>query len=247
MVALYLGEQNLFAALGPRRTDQDFNQTRRKLIASFRKGDTNEVIRLMNVSFNGRNYSLLHLFKDTQRRILNDLLTSTWDEVESSFRQIYEHNYAIIRLIRNMNMPLPKALSVPAEFIINEDLRRQIQADEIDLNRLRNLADEAAQLSLDLDCEKMKFEGALKINRLMNQLNETPTDDELLQTIEKTLEILKTLTPDMDLQNAQNIFFTITKERSPEMKKKADAGDQQAQKWLVHFKNLAHHLGLEVP
>lgn len=247
MVALYLGEQNLFAALGPRTAEQDFNQTRAKLAGSFRKGDTNEVIRLMNVYFDGRNYSILHLFKDPQRRILNELLANTREEIESSFRHIYEHNYAIMQMIRGMNMPLPKALSVLAEFVVNEDLRRVIQADEIDISRLRNLTDEAVQFSLELDRERLKFEGGLKINRLMSQLNESPGNGDLLRAIERTLEILKILTPDMDLQNAQNIFFTVAKERKPEMKNKADAGDPQAQKWLEHFKNLANHLGLAVP
>jgi hypothetical protein len=247
IVALYLEDQNLFASLGPRGADQDFNQFKRKIIKSFRKGDTSEVIRLMDIYFNGRGYSLWHLFKDQQHRILNEMLAHTWDELEDSFKHIYEHNYAIMQLIRNINMPLPKALSVPAEFVINEALRRVIGSDEIDIDRLRNLADEASQLSLELDREKLSFEAGRKINELMNRLNKAPNDPMLLQAIERTLEILKTMTPDMDLQNAQNIFFTIAKEKRPEMKNKADAGDQESKKWIEHFNNLAQHLGLAVP
>jgi hypothetical protein len=256
-VVLYLGDHNMFVTIRSLGPDEDFHQVRDMIDEAFRKGDNNEVVRLMNVSFNGRNYSLSHLFKDQQRRILNELLANTWDEIESSFRHIFEHNYAIMQMIQNINMPLPKALSTPAEFILNQDICRAIQAEEIDLNQLRNLADESARLSLDLDREKLRFEGGQKISQLMNRLGgeaalETalggsPEDVKLLQTIERTVEILKLITPEMDLQNAQNVFFSIAKSRYAQIKAKAQSGDETAQKWIGLFENLAQHLGLSVP
>ena len=103
---LYLGDHHLFAAVQGRMPDDQFKRIRQDLVKAFRKGDSNEVMRQMNVAFDGKNYSLTHLFKDQQREILNWLLESTWKEIESSFRHIYEHNYAIMQMIRNMNMPL---------------------------------------------------------------------------------------------------------------------------------------------
>jgi len=205
------------------------------------------VMRLMNVSFGGKNYSLSHLFKDQQRQILNDLLESTWEEIENSFRHIYEHNYAIMQMIRNMNMPLPKALSAPAEFILNEDLCAEIQAEQIDVRRLRDLSDEAERFSLSLDTERLSFEGSHRINDLMDQLAESPDDVELLCSIEESLEILRMLTNTLDLQNAQNVFFGIAKQKWLGMKRRAAAADEDAVKWVEHFGNLGRHLGLAIP
>jgi len=224
-----------------------FNRIRQELVKAFRKGDSNEVMRLMNVAFDSKNYSLTHLFKDQQRQILNGLLESTWEEIESSFRHIYEHNYAIMAMIRNMNMPLPKALSAPAEFILNEDICAAIQADRIDLNRLRDLADEAERLSLALDRERLSFEGSHKINNMASIWEGSPEDIDLLWSMEKGLEILRVLTPDMDLQHAQNVFFTIAKSKYLEMKRKAAAGDEKAASWVEHFGHLAQRLGLAIP
>jgi hypothetical protein len=227
--------------------DNEFHAVRQDLNKAFRRSDSNEVMRLMNVVFGGKNYSLTHLFKDPQRQILHELLESTWEEIESSFRHIYEHNYAIMQMIRNMNMPLPKALSAPAEFILNEDLCAEIQAAAIDVNRLRNLADEAERLSLSLDKERLSFEGSHRINDLMDQLAERSEDVDLLCSIEESLEILRTLTSTLDLQNAQNVFFNIAKRKWPAMKRRAAANDEEAAKWVEHFGNLAHHLGLAIP
>ncbi len=246
LVVFYLGDHNLFATVRAQMLDEEFKQVRGDLRQAFRRGDSNEVMRLMNVVFGGKNYSLTHLFKDQQRQVLNEVLEGTWEEIESSFRHIYEHNYAIMQMIRNMNMPLPKALSAPAEFVLNEDLCAAIQDEEINVDRLRNLADEAERLSLSLDMERLSFEGSHRINDLMDLLDEEPDNVELLVSIEQTLEILRALTPNLDLQNAQNVFFNIAKQKWATMKRKA-ASDDDAAKWVEHFGNLAHHLGLAIP
>jgi len=246
MLVFYLGDHNLFAAVRARIPDDEFQRIRQDATKAFRKGDSNEVMRLMNVVFGGGNYSLGHLFKDRQRLILNELLESTWEEIQNSFRHIYEHNYAIMQMICNMNMPLPKALSAPAEFILNEDLYAEIQADEIDVKRLRTLSDEADRFSLSLDRERLSYEGSHRINDLMDQLADTPEDVELLCSIEESLEILRMLTDTLDLQNAQNVFFNIAKRKWSAMKRHA-AADEEAARWVEHFGNLAQHLGLAIP
>ena len=244
---LYLGDQNLFAAIRPYQPEGDFDHTEQKLREAFNNGDNNEVVRLMNTTFGQKNYSFSHLFKDQQREIVNRLLANTWEEIEGSFRHIYDHNFALMLTIRNMRMPLPRALATPAEFILNEDLCREIEAEEIDLNRLKNLAEDVRRLSLDLDKERLRFVGGHKVSQLMDRFEESQDDLDLLQNIGKTLEILKTIVSDIDLQNAQNIFFAVAKSRYPEVETKAESGDKTAAKWVADFKNLAHQLGLALP
>lgn len=244
---LYLGDQNLFAALRHHQPDGDFESIEKELAEAFGRGDNNEVVQLMNTAFDRKNYSLTHLFKDQQREIVNSLLANTWEEIEASFHHIFDHNYALMLTIRNMRMPLPKALATTAEFILNEDLCREIEAEKIDLNRLKNLVTDVRRLSLDLDKERLRFVAGHKISSLMDSFQESLDDLELLQTIGKTLEILKTVISDIDLQNAQNIFFGVVKSRYHEVEAQAQSGDVTAAKWIEDFKNLAHQLGLVIP
>jgi alpha-amylase/alpha-mannosidase (GH57 family) len=244
---LYLGDQNLFAVLRPVVLDENFDQVKQKLIDAFDRGDNNEVMRLMNEAFGQKSFSLSHLFKDEQREIVNRLLANTWEEIVTSFRHIYDHNYVLMLTIRNMKMPLPRALAAPAEFILNEDLCHEIQADDIDLMRLTNLAGDARRLSLDLDTQRLRFVGGHRISRMMDRFKESLDDLDLMQTISKILEILKTVTSDIDLQNAQNIFFAVAKSTYPQVEQKAQSGDETAAKWVAEFKNLAQQLGLVVP
>ena len=243
---LHLGDHNLIGALGTRMKDEDFHKMQRDVRNAFDRGDVNEVMHQMNSRFNGTNYSLWHLFKDEQRWILNKLLDETWQEIEGSFRQVYEHHYSIMLLMRSMNMPLPKALSAASEFILNHDLSGALKADKIDLEHLRSLADEALRLSLKLDETTLRFEASRRINQLMADFEKAPDDLELLATILAALNILSSVISDMDLQTAQNVFFAVGKEKYHENMNKSQAHDNNAAEWIELFESLAGQLGVVV-
>ena len=243
---LHFGDHNLLGAVSARLPDDAFSDMRERLGEAFARGDTTEAIRIMNASFSGNSYSLWHLFKDQQRRILHELLETTWQEIEASFRHIYEHNYTLMQIMRDMNMPLPKALSTPAEFVLDQDLCREMQNPQINIDRLRMLAEEAARLSLRLDEATIRFEASRKINKLMSRFQDSPDDVELLEKIETTIEILSSIVRELDLQKTQNVFFAISKEHYAKMNQKAGQGDERARKWVEHFNNLARSLGVVV-
>jgi hypothetical protein len=243
---LHLGDHNLVCAANARSPDKVFNKMKEDLKTAFSRGDITEVMRVMNISFEGNNYSLWHLFKDQQRRILYGLLESTWQEIESSFRHIYEHNCTIMQIMHGMHIPLPKALSAPAEFILNHDLCRIIQAEKIDDVKLKKVIDEGTRLSLQLDATTLRFEASRKINTLMDKFAGVPDDIELLETITATLGILLGVITELDLQTAQNVLFDISKAKYPAMTEKAKSEDQFAKRWCEHFRNLANYLGVTV-
>ena len=200
----------------------------------------------MNDCFHDNTYSLWHLFRDRQRHILHELLETTWQQIEASFRHIYEHNYTIMQIMRGMNIPLPKALSTPAEFILNQDLCREIRSEEISVARLQALAEGARRLSLQLDEATIRFTASRKIDELMSRFEESPSDVDLLETIESAIRISGSIVSELDLQKAQNIFFALRKEYYPEMRARADRGDQLGKKWIEHFNDLARSLGVVV-
>jgi hypothetical protein len=76
----------------------------------------------------------------------------------------------------------------------------------------------------------------------MDRLEGSPDDVSLLKKIESTLGILSAMGLHLDLQKAQNVFFSISSQRYHNMNKQADSGDENAQKWVHHFQNLARYL-----
>jgi hypothetical protein len=243
---LHFGDHNLISAVDARMSDEAFDDMQESLKAAFAKGNTTEVMRIMNIFFKGNHYSLWHLFKDQQRSILYELLKTTWQEIEASFRHIYEHNYTIMQIMKDMNIPLPRALSAPAEFILNKDLIKVIHDDGANLKQLRKLAEQATRLSIQLDEATLSFEASHKVNNLMRRFEKAPDDLKLLERIESMLQILLTIISKLDLQTAQNVFFALTKSTYPNLKQMADSGDKTAKKWVEHFKSLAQYLDVKV-
>jgi len=243
-------EQDVLAAVANPLPDPAFLSMQEGLREAFDKGDTTEILRLMNLTFGGHHYSLGHLFRDQQRRILYQLLDTTWQEIDISFRQIFQRNFRIMHLMRGMGMgmgmPLPKALTAAAEFVLNEDLVKTILSDPIDLVRLKDLADEAARLAVPVDQETLRFEAGHKINALMEQVEQDPDDVARLQMIETALRIISTVATGLSVQAAQNILFNLSREIYPKRKRQATDGDDRAKEWCWHFQQIAQHLEVVV-
>ena len=81
----------------------------------------------------------------------------------------------------------------------------------------------------------------------MHELNGNPQDLQLLEDIEKTLEVLKDLAPNLEVQDAQNVFFALAKQEYGRMKDRAESQDAEARQWVEHFENLAQRLELAIP
>lgn len=244
---LHLGEQNLTAAVNGSSSKEEFSRIKERLKETFQKGNTTEVMRIMDVEFEGNSYSLWHLFKDQQRHILYELLDTTWKEVEASFRQIYEHNYTVMKIMHDMRIPLPKAFSAPAEFVLNQDLSRCIKNDQAPLKELKKLTEEVKSLSLKLDEPTLQYEAGNKITRLMHQLEKTPDDINLLTRTTSTLEILLEIIPELNLQRSQNVFFSICKKRKSKIDKQAKMENENSKTWLKNLEKLGHYLGVKLP
>ena len=91
-VVLHFGDQNITAGVKDFTEDGDFSVMQDELKDAFEKGDIPEVVRLMDKCFDGNIYSLWHLFKDEQKKVLDQILQLTYEGVEAAYRQIYENN-----------------------------------------------------------------------------------------------------------------------------------------------------------
>ncbi len=238
---LHLGDRNLLCAVNDRMADADYESICRQLQEAYERGDSTEVMRIMTVNFGANSYSLWHLFKDEQRKILYQLLESTWKEIEASYRQIYEHNFTLMQLMHGMHMPLPKALANPAEYIINEDLRRTIHGDDFELDRLQDLVEEANRLSLNLDSEILQYEASHKICFMLCKLEANPESLALLKDVETKVAALKRVATQLNIQTAQNIFFDLSRKVYPTQKTLPEARE-----WVELFEQLGQHLGVKV-
>jgi hypothetical protein len=201
----------------------------------------------MDKHFGTNNYSLWHLFKDEQRKVLGQVLRSTLEGIEISFREIYEKNYPIMSFLQSLKMPLPQPFSVATEYTVNMELKRIIEAEDLNPEKLERLINEVKKWSLKIDRGTIGFVATSWTNSLMEKLRQQPQEIPLLEKIENVLKLLIPLSVELDLLKAQNVYFTIEKERYSPMKERAEKGDDFAKRWAEAFHRLSSHLSVKVP
>jgi len=205
---LHLGDQNITAGVREHEGEPRFRDMARSVGEAFGKSDMAAVVRLIDQHFAPHTYTLWHLFTEEKRKILFEILEGNLRGLEADFRQIFETNYAIMQAMREMQIPLPEALSTPAEFVLNADLRGLMEGPDLDVEALRKLAAEYAAWSFKPDGEALGLIVARKVGALTAAWAARPGDTAGLEKIEAVLTIMKRLGVGFDLWQSQNIYFS---------------------------------------
>jgi hypothetical protein len=202
--ALHLGDHNLLAGVSRRVDAKNFEQMQRTLRAAFNRGDSPEVIRLMEKFFEKHSYSLAHLFRDEKRRVLSLILKPSLAEIEREFRHLWERFYPIMQMLKDMKAPVPPSMISAAEFAINVELQKAI--DDADTARIESLIEEINKWSFEIDKLRMEIATSRKIASLMESFKQSPSDLALAQ-VERLLAAAELLSLNLDVWEAQNILF----------------------------------------
>jgi hypothetical protein len=244
---LHFGDHNLNAGVVPWTEDPEgYHALTLEAGAAFEHGDLPQVVRLLDRYFGGMPYSLRSLFRDEQRRILARILASTLAEVEGEFRQIYAQHAPLMRFLKTLGTPLPKAFAAAAELVLSVDLRRAVSVPEVDPEEVAKLLASRAALGVELDVQDLSFALKGTLDALMDRLRESPADPDLLQRVDATVSLARTPPFDVDLWRAQNGCYELLQTVYPEQLEKSEAGDVEAAEWVGRFRTVAERLAVRV-
>jgi alpha-amylase/alpha-mannosidase (GH57 family) len=244
---LHFGDHNLNGGARRFQGEEPYQATVQELSEVFRRADFPEVIRLLDKHFGESTYSLRSLFRDEQRKVLNLLLESTLAEAEAIYRQLYERNAPMMRFITSLGIPTPKAFYSAAEFVLNSNLRRAFEGEEVDVERVKSLLEEAKLEGVTLDAATIEYALRRSIERMAKQFSTNPHDFSLLQRLNAILELTRSLPFMVNLWEPQNIYYEVLKTVYPESRDRAEQGDESAKMWVAYFASLGEKLYIRVP
>jgi alpha-amylase/alpha-mannosidase (GH57 family) len=243
---LYMGEHNLLGGVAPALRDEEAYALMKKEIKSaVMKGSIPEIISLIDRHFRTHDYSLKHLFKDDQRRILEQIVANTMKDTEAFFQQIYERYDPLMEILNEAKVPMPKALTAISGFILNNTLLKIMESDEFNaanLISLNAIIGEIKRRPVELDKNSLSLSANRAFSHLMERLMVAPRNEKALETVAGFIKIFTELALQPELWQAQNICFFLAQQTYPEMKKKAEAGDPHAKSWEKHFRELSGYL-----
>ncbi len=243
---LHMGDHNITAGVRRFEGPESYGQMVAEASEDFSRAELPEVIRLLDRHFGELTYSLKSLFKDEQRKVLDVILQSALAEAEASYGQIFEHHAQLMRFLRDTGTPLPSSFLTAAQLVINGNLRRTLEDEAVDPERVRSLLEEAGFWVVDLDSVALAFVAEKTVDHLAEQFVTEPQERERLERLEAAVAAVKHLPFPVDLSEAQNCYYNVLQGSYQGMRERANAGDEEARAWMEHFLALGVSLAVRV-
>jgi hypothetical protein len=240
---LHFGSHNLTGGIRRFRGDSDFQALASALVGAFEQADEKRVVQLL-ASFPEYTFSLRSLFSDPQREVLDRLLETPIAEAEAAYRAVYQHDASLIRFLLDLEMTVPPAFRLAAEYVINAELRRAFSLAELDLDRARALLDEANDLRIELDMPGLAFALGQTLEHLALRFRADPDDLDTLQRLADLAAAVTTLPFDVDLWRVQNVYYAVAQSVHRDRLDRGRRGEPDAGRWLELFTTVGERLAV---
>jgi alpha-amylase/alpha-mannosidase (GH57 family) len=253
---LHFGKHHVSAWVGPHGDDKALKEAGAKAATAFLWGDVAKVIRVIERFFGTRGYTFDHVLRDGQRHILSRVMSDAVGLLEPLLVDGLERCYSSARAMREAGMRPSSALSLHLSAMLNTAFRRELERPDLDLDRLKLLADEFRPGVIEPDHDTIAPAASLRTEHLVREVagadwraaQDSPgqTPDKALNRAVGLLRTLDGLKLPFDLWKSQNLFFPLVASVHPELRRAAESGNQAAAERSGGFEQLAAYLGIKV-
>ncbi|MCL6622633.1 MAG: DUF3536 domain-containing protein [Syntrophobacterales bacterium] len=240
---LHFGDHNLCGGVRPFRGEEAYGRLAWEITEAFSWADFPETIRRTDRHFGDSTYSLRSLFRDEQRKILDQVLALSLTEIWDLYSRVFTHQVPLMRFHRELGVPLPRPFQVTAELVLNYQLTRAFQEPRLDLENIRTLMAEARRLEVTLEGRRLEFAVRKALERLAMWLHQQPDDLESCQALLQAVRLLRELPFEVNLWRVQNLYYDLAVSLYPGWQRRALEGDPQAQVLTQLFLTLGRELG----
>jgi alpha-amylase/alpha-mannosidase (GH57 family) len=244
---LYMGSHNLNCWVHLNGHAKELVELAKSASEALEKSDFAQIFRLMDAHFGQAQYSLKNLFRDEQRKLLNQILASVRDEISSSYKLIADRHAALLRSMADLHAPPLRGLEIAVSEVLNSEIRTQFESDHLDVERVRSLLAECRAMKVALEDETLGYACKGYFDRLTERLLKTPQDTDLLRRLIDAARLARELPFDINLWKPQNVYFDISQTIRLEFSKQVTLEDETAKVWESLFAELGDALGFAVP
>lgn len=243
--AIHWGDHNISCCISPcPDADTPAEAFVNEVFEVFSRAEFPAALLLLEKTIGTSSYSLRHLFRDEQRRILQLVLESNLSNSEAAYRQIYDTNAPLLLFLKDLDVPAPRALAAAAEYLLNAGLRRAFENPIFDPDAIRQLLDAATMHGVTLDATFLE----IVIRRCMEQMAadflKGPTETDALLQLNAIVDLLPEFPFEINLRSVQNIYYDVLRQIFPRMKEKSSRHAINAEEWVDMFQALGAKIGV---
>ena len=244
--ALHLGDHNIAGGVRSFQGADAYEAATKEVREAFQRADIPQVIRLFDKHFAESTFSLVSLFGDEQRRVIDLLLRETVETAEASYLQIYEQNAPLMLFLSSDNIPLPRPLLVAAERALNGQLRSAFEQNTLDTERIERVLAEAQSRRVGLDAPTLSFTFQQSLERVARAFGEEPTDLDRFAQLEDAVRLARSMPFHVELWYVQNLYHRLSHDVFVTQNERAIDGDRAARRWVERFIALGSRLQMTV-
>ena len=207
--AVHLGDHYVTGGVRESADEQTYKDATDKITKAFESGDFTDLIRAIDGAFGSGSYSLKLLFRDEQRKILRIILNSALEEAESSYRQLYDSRAPLMRFVAAHGIPLIRHFQAAAEVTLNAELRRAIEVENVNVDLVRALMEEAKAVHVNLDAATLEFALRRKLETMAEAWESEPCDLQKVVSLEAAVKLARSFPFEVRLWEIQNIYHSV--------------------------------------
>ena len=241
----HMGDHSISCGIRRLTTDTYVAMTE-EILGIFDKADFPGLFQSIGNFFPDDHYSLISLFRDEQRKVLETILETTTDEALTVYRQLYDNHVSLMRFINNSSSWIPKSLAVAGDIVVNSDLKTEFGREPLDYDAIQTLIEDADRAGIPLEADTLEFTLRRNLERMAARLAEKAEDLTLLERLTRGVELAVDLPFQVRFQQLQNVHYQLAQEVYPKFKQKADQGAGKAREWVELFHQLADYLKIRI-
>lgn len=211
-----------------------------------------DIIQAMRNVFGSRYYTVRDMFKKEKRDILWSLLLPVREEAEAGLRHIFGEAKPLLLTMAQEGLVLPPVFRLAAGATLGREIGEVLtaweQGEEAEFSswEINELLETARMLRLQLDSDHL---GDRLARLLETRLQELAAACNLTRaaSIRNLLQLARQLPLEVDLTEAQNLFFGLLAANFPRLLTAARQGDQEARRLAALLLEIGSLLNFSLP
>jgi hypothetical protein len=236
---IYMGKHNIIGNISIDMEEDKFASMQVRMVEAFEEGRLGDVIGFMQTYFGPEKYTIGQLFQDEKRKVFNLITQQSMDDLEDSFRRIYNRDYPLVMALANNDIPIPSAYRTTFEYVLNADLIKCFQTERINIRQVERIMSELAKW--DLKIEDPGKVGRFAGESIFKELKRISAEGDSFKRVERLNRLFPLMVKfdlNPSLYKSQNLYFEISK-ANKEL-------DGHSEEWIRHFTHLGDNLGVKV-
>ncbi|OPY80096.1 MAG: Glycosyl hydrolase family 57 [Syntrophorhabdus sp. PtaU1.Bin153] len=225
--------------------DGTYDSMKAEMLSAFERGDFSELARLMDKHFGMHTYSLVHLFRDQRRKVLALITGRTLEDFENRHREMYDQSKALMGLLYETGVPVPKAFLNIASLVLTANLQKAFLERDIDMTAMQDIVTTLRKFGITAWSVELELAVRRTLERMMAEFCEKPFDQGRLVLLDEIIQLIQSIRSlDVNLWQIQNDFFRIARDKYRQLI--STSGPEIAEAWARLFRHVGTMLSFNI-